>query len=206
MGTHNHLLQLGDAVYLEIVAVDRRSERPPRARWFGLDDAQRVAADWAAGRRLRGWVASTDAIDRVLARIARRIFGAKVSLPWREPTFEFALARRRRAAAGRGRAVRHRPARPGRARWRDRRPRRAPCTTSRSRIPIRTASRALYDELASTATDDRSGRGHPLSGAAGDARRPAGAVLDVFQRGGPQMTRASTRSGERPRVWQQNDC
>ncbi len=38
MGTHNHLLQLGEQVYLEIVALDPDGERPPRARWFGLDD------------------------------------------------------------------------------------------------------------------------------------------------------------------------
>lgn len=89
MGTHNHLLQLGDAVYLEIVAVDP-SGTPPRARWFGLDDARAVAGDWAAGRRLRAWVASTDAIDAAIAG-REAVFGRKVSLPWGEPTFEFAL-------------------------------------------------------------------------------------------------------------------
>ena len=90
MGTHNHLLQLGGAVYLEIVAVDPQGDPPPRARWFGLDDRRAVVADWDAGRRLRGWVASTDAIDRVLAG-REAIFGRKVSLPWQAPTFEFAL-------------------------------------------------------------------------------------------------------------------
>ena len=90
MGTHNHLLQLGGAVYLEIVAVDPEGERPPRPRWFGLNDPAAVAADWAAGRRLRGWVASTDAIDAVLAG-REAILGRKVSLPWNEPSFAFAL-------------------------------------------------------------------------------------------------------------------
>jgi hypothetical protein len=38
MGTYNHLLQLGDTVYLEIVALDPAADAPNRRRWFGLDD------------------------------------------------------------------------------------------------------------------------------------------------------------------------
>ncbi|BBK31491.1 glyoxalase-like protein [Stella humosa] len=90
MGTHNHLLQLGDGVYLEIVAVDPDAAGPGRPRWFGLDDQQAVRADWDAGRRLRGWVAGTDRIDMVLAR-REGTFGRKVSLPSSDPTFEFSL-------------------------------------------------------------------------------------------------------------------
>jgi len=90
MGTHNHLLQLGGPVYLEIVALDPEGVAPGRARWFGLDDQRAVKAEWDAGRRLRGWVVGTDAID---AAIAGRdsIFGRKVSLPPSEPSFEFAI-------------------------------------------------------------------------------------------------------------------
>jgi hypothetical protein len=90
MGTHNHLLQLGGSVYLEIVALAPDGVPPGRPRWFGLDDQRQVRADWDAGRRLRGWVARTDAIDAVLAGRAG-IFGRKVSLPWSEPSFEFAI-------------------------------------------------------------------------------------------------------------------
>ena len=90
MGTHNHLLQLGGSVYLEIVALDPAGAPPGRARWFGLDDQKAVRTDWDAGRRLRGWVARTDAIGVVLAG-REHIFGKKVSLPWREPTFDFAI-------------------------------------------------------------------------------------------------------------------
>lgn len=90
MGTHNHLLRLGGPVYLEIVALDPEGAPPGRPRWFGLDDRRAVRADWEAGRRLRGWVARTDAIDTVLAG-REAIFGRKVSLPWAEPTFEFAI-------------------------------------------------------------------------------------------------------------------
>jgi hypothetical protein len=90
MGTHNHLLQLGDTVYLEIVALDPDAARPPRTRWFGLDDQKAVKADWDAGRRLRGWVARTDKIDVVLTG-REDIFGKKVSLPWTNPSFDFAI-------------------------------------------------------------------------------------------------------------------
>ena len=90
MGSYNHLLQLGDSVYLEIVALDPAGAPPGRARWFGLDDQKAVKADWDAGRRLRGWVARTDAIDIVLAG-REAMFGKKVSLPWTAPSFEFGI-------------------------------------------------------------------------------------------------------------------
>lgn len=90
MGTYNHLLQLGDTVYLEIVALDPDAEGPDHARWFGLDDQKAVRMDWEAGRRLRGWVARTDAIDAVLAG-RESVFGKKVSLPWTDPSFDFAI-------------------------------------------------------------------------------------------------------------------
>lgn len=79
MGTHNHLLQLGDAVYLEIVALDPDGINPGRRRWFGLDDRRKVRADWEQGRRLRGWVARVDGIDAVLAG-REHVFGEKVAL------------------------------------------------------------------------------------------------------------------------------
>jgi hypothetical protein len=68
MGTHNHLLRLGDESYLEVIAIDPDAGPPIARRWFGLDDTAAVRADWDAGRRLRAWVASTDDLDVVLAR------------------------------------------------------------------------------------------------------------------------------------------
>ncbi|MGG5817217.1 VOC family protein [Falsiroseomonas sp. HW251] len=90
MGTVNHLLQLGAGVYLEIVAVDPDTAGPGRARWFGLDDRRAVRAAWDAGRRLRAWVARTDGLDAFLAG-REDTFGKKVSLPWSDPSFDFAL-------------------------------------------------------------------------------------------------------------------
>jgi hypothetical protein len=90
MGTHNHRLQLGNTVYLEIVALDPEGAEPGRPRWFGLDNQEKVRSDWKEGRRLRGWVASTEAIDSVVST-RRAIFGDKVSLPTANPTFYFAI-------------------------------------------------------------------------------------------------------------------
>ncbi|WP_318765391.1 VOC family protein [Agrobacterium fabrum] len=83
MGSHNHRLQLGNSVYLEIVALDL-------ARWFGLDNQEQVRADWDASRRLRGWVANTDAMDAVVSTHGS-IFGDKVPLPAVDPTFAFTI-------------------------------------------------------------------------------------------------------------------
>lgn len=90
MGTHNHLLQLGDMVYLEIIAMDPDAQPPARARWFGLDNRKAVMADWDAGRRLRGWVARTDMIDTVLSG-RENVFGRKIALPWTNSSFDFAI-------------------------------------------------------------------------------------------------------------------
>jgi hypothetical protein len=90
MGTYNHLLQLGDSVYLEIVALDPEAEAPDRPRWFGLDDQSKVRRDWDDGRRLRGWVARSDAIDAVMAG-REDIFGEKVALPAVNPSFDFSI-------------------------------------------------------------------------------------------------------------------
>jgi len=90
MGTHNHRLQLGSTVYLEIVALDPDGTAPNRARWFGLDDQEQVRSDWNEGRRLRGWVANTDAIDAVVST-RRAVFGDVVPLPFAHPAFAFAI-------------------------------------------------------------------------------------------------------------------
>ncbi|UFZ02527.1 VOC family protein [Bradyrhizobium ontarionense] len=90
MGTYNHLLQLGDTVYLEVIALDPDANSPDRPRWFGLDDQNRVRSDWEQGRRLRGWVARTDMID-VITATHGDIVGEKVPLPPADPSFDFAI-------------------------------------------------------------------------------------------------------------------
>jgi Glyoxalase-like domain len=39
MGTHNHLVQLGNDMFLEVIAIDPNAQAPEKPRWFGLDDA-----------------------------------------------------------------------------------------------------------------------------------------------------------------------
>ncbi len=89
MGTRNHLLRLGDAVFLEVVAIDPGAAPPSRPRWFGLDDAARVRADWEEGRRLRGFVARTDDLDGVLA--AHPLLGAASTLTRGALSWRFGL-------------------------------------------------------------------------------------------------------------------
>jgi hypothetical protein len=52
MGTHNLLLRLGEALYLEVIAPNPHAPRPTRPRWFGLDAGPADAAP-----RLASWVA-----------------------------------------------------------------------------------------------------------------------------------------------------
>lgn len=62
MGTHNHLLRLGDTVYLEVIAIQPGAPAPQRPRWFDLD---RLPAD--APPRLACWVARTEDLPAALA-------------------------------------------------------------------------------------------------------------------------------------------
>jgi len=62
MGTHNLLLRLGEAIYLEVIAINPDAPRPNRARWFGLDHLGAGAVP-----RLATWVARTDDIRSAAA-------------------------------------------------------------------------------------------------------------------------------------------
>lgn len=62
MGTHNLLLSLGDAAYVEVVAIDPDAPSPGRPRWFGLDDLAGAPAP-----RLAAWVANTDDIQALVS-------------------------------------------------------------------------------------------------------------------------------------------
>lgn len=58
MGTHNALLRLGKARYLEVIAIDPQAPAPLRPRWFGLDRPVALAMP-----RLAGWVARVEDIQ-----------------------------------------------------------------------------------------------------------------------------------------------
>lgn len=57
MGTHNALLRLGAACYLEVIAVNPHAPAPGRPRWFGLDQLDPLTSP-----RLAGWVVRTSDI------------------------------------------------------------------------------------------------------------------------------------------------
>jgi hypothetical protein len=90
MGTYNHLLRLGESVYLEIIAIDPDAPRPARPRWFGLDDQKLVRAAWDDGFRLRGWVARTTDIDSLLPE-HEAVLGRKTQLTGGDSFFFFSI-------------------------------------------------------------------------------------------------------------------
>jgi hypothetical protein len=78
MGTYNHLLQLGDTVYLEIVALDPEADGPGHPRWFGLDDQKKVRSDWDEGR-------ACEAGSRELTQSTQSLQATEVSSARRSP-------------------------------------------------------------------------------------------------------------------------
>ncbi len=66
MATHNHVMRIGDGVFLELLAVDPDAPKPVSARWFGMDDPAQTAR-LEKGPSPIGWVVSTDNLDRALA-------------------------------------------------------------------------------------------------------------------------------------------
>lgn len=76
MGTHNAVLRLGEAVYLEVIAADPEAADPERPRWMGLDDPLTREA-LKRSPRLVCWMATSDHIEAASAR-----FGHLVGSVW----------------------------------------------------------------------------------------------------------------------------
>lgn len=68
MGTHNHLLKLGEDVYLEVIAVDPAAPRPAHARWFGAGRSGGGAAGVEQRPAPARRVARTQQMDALLAQ------------------------------------------------------------------------------------------------------------------------------------------
>ena len=64
MGTHNHLMQIGNNAFLEIIAIDPDAPAPQRPRWYGLDDP--LVRRSLQQPRLLTWVANTTSLDQLL--------------------------------------------------------------------------------------------------------------------------------------------
>lgn len=65
MATHNHLLRLGDAVFLEVIAIDPSAPPPARPRWFQLDDPA-LQAELRVSPRVVTWVVGARDIAAVV--------------------------------------------------------------------------------------------------------------------------------------------
>ena len=78
MGTHNLLLRLGEALYLEVIAVDPEAPAPARSRWFGLDTLEPDTRP-----RLACWVARTDDIVAAALPLGEVLPMSRGALDWR---------------------------------------------------------------------------------------------------------------------------
>ena len=84
MGTHNCLMQLGEAVFLEIIAPDPAAS-PQRPRWFALDDP-RMHARLQCSPQLINWVVRVPDLGQALREVDRAVGEAvrvtRGSLSW----------------------------------------------------------------------------------------------------------------------------
>jgi hypothetical protein len=69
MGTHNHLMQLGNDIFLEIIAINPDIGPPKRPRWFSLDDAY-IRQQIEVQPTLLTWVVNTQDINRLIKQAA----------------------------------------------------------------------------------------------------------------------------------------
>ncbi|MEZ5647903.1 MAG: VOC family protein [Alphaproteobacteria bacterium] len=85
MGTHNHLLRLGDRLFLEVISPDPQARPLSRKRWFDLDNS-RLRASLTASPRIITWVARTisiaDALASVVGSAGPAIRVARGDLSW----------------------------------------------------------------------------------------------------------------------------
>jgi Glyoxalase-like domain len=69
MGTHNHLMRLGDKIYLEIISPNSKVH-PQRPRWFGLDRGE-LLAQLKVSPRLITWVVCVPDLGEALQNLPK---------------------------------------------------------------------------------------------------------------------------------------
>ena len=69
MGTHNHIMQLGDGLYVEIICINPDAPAPNRPRWFNLDDPI-LQQQLAQQPRLLTWIVRNSDIKSCLALLS----------------------------------------------------------------------------------------------------------------------------------------
>lgn len=89
MATHNHVMQLGNDAYLEVIAIDSAAPAPRHPRWFALDSALMRAA-LRKQPRLITWVMNTADLDELAGRTDFDI-GTPVKLSRDNLSWEIAL-------------------------------------------------------------------------------------------------------------------
>jgi hypothetical protein len=67
MGTHNHLMRLGDGVFLEVITKNHEIESPNSPRWYGLDDPF-IQKQIEMQPTLLTWVVNTGNINELIRR------------------------------------------------------------------------------------------------------------------------------------------
>ena len=98
MGTHNHLMQLGGNVFLEVIAVNPDAPAPDRPRWYGLDDPF-VRARLRTQPRLLGWVVNTTDLTGLQAKTSFS-FGEATRVSRGDLTWDFGIPDDGRLLAG----------------------------------------------------------------------------------------------------------
>ncbi|KAA2315652.1 VOC family protein [Pseudooceanicola sediminis] len=76
MGTHNHLLRLGAASFLEVIAPDPAARAPGRPRWFGLDHPPEVPRLLHWVLRMPGLAARRDLLPAEVGEVIEQTRGA----------------------------------------------------------------------------------------------------------------------------------
>ena len=66
MGTHNHVMRIGENIFIEVIAVNPVAPPPSRPRWYGLDDPT-IQLSLAKRPRLVTWAANTNDLEQLQA-------------------------------------------------------------------------------------------------------------------------------------------
>ena len=98
MGTHNHLMQLGNQAYLEVIAIDPDASAPDYPRWFALDQALMREA-LLEKPRLITWVMNCPDISGLCQSVDFEI-GTPTALTRDDLSWEIALPHDGRLLAG----------------------------------------------------------------------------------------------------------
>ncbi len=105
MGTHNHVMQLGNDAYLEVIAINPDVTAPSHPRWFGLDSG-RMRDAIQQQPKLVTWVMNTSEVHQ-LVKDAGFDLGTPTALSrvgrfWIRETIVYHFGESRPAFVGRG--------------------------------------------------------------------------------------------------------